>query len=179
MEPPDLLLHGLLSQKRRPDRRGDQSGLLSPTYTSTPKWEAVTALNAKMKALAPTYLALESNEVGNGNTGVDFIQAMSSRDWFIGTFTHTDDSRYFMIVNESSTAIGTASFVFDLETLEAENYNALDAEDLGGSDRTFRLYDPYGDTRLASASGSPASFSVTLDPGAGRLYRIEVDRPVR
>ena len=143
------------------------SGLLDGNYTDTTnKWREVTALNARLEALAPTYLALTSNHVFAGSAPTDFVHSLSTTaDYFLGTFTHTDGSRYLMVVNEDcrpTPATRTVTVALDAADLEEE-----DAYD-------YALTDVYGSRRL-SPGGSDAQpeFSVTLDPGGGTLYRVE------
>ena len=144
-------------------------GLVDLTFARTAKLTEVTALNAKMEALTPTCLALASDTVFVGNAPTDFVHSLSTTaDYFLGTFTHTDDSRYLMIVNE------------DLSTTPNRTVTVtLDATDLPGSDRTYRLFDVYGNTRIPAGGRNPSrpQFPVTLRPGDGTLYRIEPDRP--
>ena len=90
----------MFSSHTNSDAAAEVSGLVNDTYQSTPKLERVTALNAKLQALAPTYLALRSKEVFPGGSPDDFVQSLSDgADFFLGTFTHTDGPRYLMVVN--------------------------------------------------------------------------------
>ena len=160
----------MVSSHRNDDGTSDQSGLLSPTHQSTDKWVAVTAMNTKLEALAPTYLALTSNAVFPGTAPADFVQSLSDRsDYFLGTFTHTDGSRYLMIVNEQCTGTRDPTTV------------TLDASALKGDAYDYTLFDVYGDRRLQAGAGGSEThpeFSVTLEPGGGTLYRVEADLPV-
>ena len=146
----------MVSSHTDPDADAEHSGLLSPTYQATgvwaDKWAAVTAMNTKLEALAPTYLALTSNEVFEGTAPDDFVHGLSAAtggttDYFLGTFTHTtDDSRYLMIVNERCQVTNTPA---DMRTVTV----TLDATDLQGDAYDYTLFDVYGDRRLPAGAG--------------------------
>ena len=177
-----VLAHGatgvyyfMVSSHTDTDGTGDLSGLLDDNYQITDKWRAVTALNMRLEALAPTYLALASNEVFEGTDPDDFVHGLSAAtggttDYFLGTFTHTDGSRYLMIVNERCRPADTRAVTV-----------TLDATDLSGTEHDYRVFDPYGRVRTATSRSSDnsdhRSFQVSLEPGEGKLYLIEPDRP--
>ncbi len=154
----------------------DPKGLLDENNRPTAKWSSVVSLNQKLKALGPTYLALESNDVFNADVPSnrnprDIVGVFSSRsDLFVGTFTHnTDGSRYIQIVNENCVPSRTRSTVMTLYPTG-----------LDGPDRTYRLLDVYTGERVYPNPGSNMThprFSMSLGPGAGVLYKIEPDRP--
>ena len=150
----------------------DLLGLLDRNYAPTDKWQEVTALNARLEALAPTYLALTSDEVFAGDAPADFVHSLSTTaDYFLGTFTHTDGSRYLMVVNEDCRPTPATRTV----TV------TLDATDLQGDAYDYTLFDVYGDRRLPAGAGGSEThpeFEVTLGPGEGTLYRVDADLPV-
>ena len=142
-------------------------GLVDTTGARTPRLDEVESLNAKMDSLAPTYLALASDTVFVGTAPTDFVHGLSAtrgstRDHFLGTFTHTDNSRYLMIVNESTTDT----------TMVTVTLNAMD---LPGSDPPYRFLDVYRNTPISAGGRNPnrPRFSVTLGPGDGTLFRVE------
>ena len=140
-------------------------GLMDHDFRRTPRLDAVEALNTMLDALDDTFLELTSDAVFWGDRPAEFVEALSSNDdYFLGAFTHTDDTRYLMVVN---TQCGTAGMRTTTVTLDAADLEEGDAYD-------YTLFDVYGNRRL-SPGGSDAqpAFSVTLDPGGGTLYRVE------
>ena len=127
-----------------------------------------------LDALDDTFLELTSDDVFAGDDPddfPDFVQSLSvGADYFLGAFTHTDDTRYLMVVN---TQCGTAGMRTTTVTLNAAA--------LSGTEYDYRVFDPYGRVRAATTRSSDnpdhRSFSVSLEPGEGKLYRIERDQP--
>ena len=152
----------------------DIHGLVDGTYATTPKWTEVKSLNAMLEELDDTLLALTSNAVFAGNAPADFVHRLSdTADYHLGIFTHTDGSRYLMVVNRRCRTT-------DNRTVTV----TLDARQLSGTDYTdyvYRMTDVYSNERVTTSPGTNGwdhSFSVSLDPGAGKLYRIEpIQRP--
>ena len=156
------------------------NGLMNRNWRRTPRLDAVEALNAKMDSLDSTLLALTSDHVFPGNRPADFVVRLSeTADFFLGTFTHRDDgSRYLMVVNERTrparvTPDDTRSVTV---TLNATSLAGADFREFG-----FRLHDVYEDSLAEdrSSNANRPAFSMTLPPGGGALYRVEVvPRPV-
>ena len=156
------------------------NGLMDHNWRRTPRLTAVEALNAKMDSLSSTLLALRSNAVFPGgspsNSPTNFVRSLSdTTDYFLGIFTHnTDRSRYLMIVNEDCRPTPTSRTV--TVTLNATSLAGADFREFG-----FRLHDVYADSLAEdrSANANRPAFSMTLPPGGGALYRVEVvPRPV-
>lgn len=79
----------------------ETKGLVDLSYRRTDKLTAVEDLNAKLSSLSSTLLALTSKHVFPGGSPADFVHSVSpSAGFFAGTFTHTDGSRYLLLVNE-------------------------------------------------------------------------------
>ena len=157
-------------------------GLVDASYAITPKWTEVKSLNAMLKKLDDTLLALTSDAVFAGDALADFVHSLSNpdpessdtADYHLGTFTHTeDDSRYLMIVNRRcrSTDDRTVTVTLDARQLSGTDY----------TDYVYRMTDVYSNERVTTSPGTEGwdhSFSVSLDPGAGKLYRIDpIQRP--
>ena len=131
------------------------------------------SLNAMLKELDDTLLELTSNAVFAGDAPADFVHGLSDpdpvssdpADYHLGTFTHTDGSRYLMVVNRRCRSS-------DSRTVTV----TLDARQLSGTDYVYRMTDVYNNESVTASLGTNGwdhSFSVSLDPGAGKLYRIE------
>ena len=154
------------------DRQVD--GLVDLDYRRTPRLTEVEDLNTMLDALDDTFLELASDDVFAGDDPddfPDFVQSLSvGADYFLGAFTHTDDTRYLMVVN---TQCGTAGMRTTTVT--------LDATDLQGDAYDYTLFDVYGDRRLPAGAGGSEThpeFEVTLGPGEGTLYRVDAYLPV-
>ena len=158
-------------------------GLVDRAGNRTPRLTEVEDLNAMLNALDDTYLALTSDAVFSGDDPDDFVQGLSDErdsdpdDFFLGTFTHTDDARYLMVVNQQCAPGDTLAVTVTLDVDEVdEDLDAAAARAL-----VYEMLDVYGETRTAAAAvtghDDRVSFPVTLEPGGGRLYRIESMRP--
>ena len=82
----------------------DQFG--HPTET----WSHLQNVNLQVAKLAPTLLALESNDVyhfgtvpggSHSPTDKNLLESINGTDFMAGDFTHRDGSRYILIVNKS------------------------------------------------------------------------------
>ena len=166
------LYHSFIEYNEDGTVRRRVNGLMDHDFRRTPRLDAVEDLNARLEALAPTYLALTSDEVFAGDAPADFVHSLSTTaDYFLGTFTHTDGSRYLMVVNEDCRPTPATRTV----TV------TLDATDLNGDAYDYTLFDMYGDQRQQAGAGGSEThpeFEVTLGPGEGTLYRVEANLPV-
>lgn len=170
--------HSHIREKEGSRPRLEVYGLVDRSFQDrNGKLAEVRALNAKLKALAPTLLTLTSEDVLAGNAPDSFVQGLSDeadsdpRDFFLGTFTHkTSRSRYLMVVNQRIWDATSRSVTVTLDT-----------KDLAGREYVYRVLDVYGKTRtpapVSEDHADRVSFRVELAPGAGTLYRIEADRP--
>ncbi|MCY3775253.1 MAG: hypothetical protein OXH11_04675, partial [Candidatus Aminicenantes bacterium] len=146
---------------------GTVDGLVDLTFQRTPKLTEVAALNTMLDSLDATLLELTSDAVFSGGNPAEFVHGLSdTSDYFLGAFTHTDLSRYLMVVN---TRCGTAASRPVTVT--------LDAADLRGASYDYALTDVYRNAQVAAGgtAGRP-SFADTLAPGQGILYRVEAGR---
>ena len=76
---------------------------------ATPTWQRLQNVNLQIEKLAPALLELNSTDVyhfGSAPEGVrspgpsSLVQGMNAGEFVAGDFTHTDGSRYVMIVNK-------------------------------------------------------------------------------
>ena len=163
------LYHSFIERNEDGTERRRVNGLMDHDFRRTPRLDAVEDLNTMLDALDDTFLELTSDAAFWGDRPAEFVEALSSNDdYFLGAFTHTDGSRYLMVVNTQCGTAGTRTTTV-----------TLDAAALKGDAYDYTLFDVYGDRRL-SPGGSDAhpEFEVTLGPGEGTLYRVEADLPV-
>ena len=167
--------HSYIERNEDGTERRRVNGLMDHDFRRTPRLDAVEALNTMLDALDDTFLELTSDDVFAGDDPddfPDFVQSLSvGADYFLGAFTHTDDTRYLMVVN---TQCGTAGMRTTTVTLNAAA--------LSGTEYDYRVFDPYGRVRAATTRSSDnpdhRSFSVSLEPGEGKLYPHRA-RPAR
>ena len=79
---------------------------------ATPTWSHLQNVNLQVANLAPTLLNLSSDDVyhlgsvpegSHGPGATSLLKALNSGDFLAGDFTHTDGSRYVLIVNNDVT----------------------------------------------------------------------------
>jgi hypothetical protein len=77
---------------------------------ATETWSHLQDVNLQVAKLAPTLLALESNDVyhfgtvpggSHSPTDKNLLESINGTDFMAGDFTHRDGSRYILIVNKS------------------------------------------------------------------------------
>ena len=87
----------------------------------TPTWHHLQNVNLQIQHLGPTLLQLKSDEVYhlgtppagcNGPSTNSLLSGVSGGNWLIGDFTHSDGSRYVMIVNKDLTKSRAVSAQF-------------------------------------------------------------------
>jgi hypothetical protein len=75
----------------------------------TPTWHLMQNVNLQAQKLAPTLLQLSSDDVyhfgkiptgGKGAPANSLISAVSGDNFLVGEFTHTNGTRYVLIVNK-------------------------------------------------------------------------------
>ncbi len=146
------------------DRTADIHGLVDENYGITPKWTEVQSLNAMLQELDDTLLRLTSDAVFPGDAPSAFVQGLSDpADFHLGAFTHDDSSRYLMVVNRRCRPSDPPRWV-DI---------TLKPSQLNGPDYSYLVEDIRSGEMVATSNGLSASFSAYLDPGEGRLYRLE------
>ena len=103
------LYHSFIERNEDGTVRRRVNGLMDHDFRRTPRLDAAEALNAMLDALDDTFLELTSDAVFWGDRPAEFVEALSSNDdYFLGAFTHTDDTRYLMVVNTQCGTAGTA-----------------------------------------------------------------------
>jgi hypothetical protein len=124
----------------------------------TPTWAWMQNVNLQVQKLAPTLLELKSDEVyhfGTIPTGCDGPSTNSlvvnvGGEWAVGDFTHTDGTRYVMLVNENL------------------QKSAVCSPQFRNAPKSVKLISPY--------HGKPTSFEgeqVWVGPGQGHLLKLE------
>lgn len=147
------------------DGRPDIQGLVDGNYRITSKWKEVQALNRMLGELDDTLLQLTSDAVFPGTAPASFVQRLSDpADYHLGTFTHADGTRYLMVVNRRCQPWPRRPRVLTVE---------LDPSELNGPAWSYLVEDLHTREMAATSNGVSPSFSVSLRPGEGKLFRIE------
>ncbi len=125
----------------------------------TPTWHSMQYINLQIQKLAPTLLQLTSDDVYyigkippgcHGPTTNSLVTGVSGGNALVGEFTHSDGSRYVMIVNKDVTKSRACSAEFR------------------NSPKRLQKVSPY--TGALSLFGGE---DVWLAPGAGVLLKVE------
>lgn len=147
---------------------GNTQGLVDVSYNHSTepyfsKWSEVQTLNSILDSLDATLLQLTSVNVFPGNSPQSFVQSLSDpSDFHIGTFTHSSDpAHYIMIVNRRCAPTDTRGVTV-----------TLNASQLDGT-YSYLIKDMYTREAVVTNSSSSPSFTPTLLPGQGKLFRIE------
>ncbi len=144
------------------------NGLVDLNFQGTDRLTEVAALNDMLQEVDDTLLQLTSNAVFSGDSPAEFVHAVSvsanydPSDIHLGVFTHTDGSRYLMVVNKRCETADTFATTV-----------TLDAAELNSSTPPYLVQDVYSKEIVVTNGGASPSFSVELAPGAGKLFRIE------
>ena len=147
------------------DGRADIQGLVDGNYRITSKWREVQAINGMLRELDDTLLQLTSDAVFPGTAPASFVQRLSDpADFHLGTFTHGDGARYLMVVNRRCMPWPRRSRMVTVE---------LDPSELNGPAFSYLVGDLHGREIAATSNGLSPSFTLSLGPGEGKLFRIE------
>ena len=146
------------------NRVADIRGIVDGDYRITPKWTEVRSLNRMLQDLDDILLQLTSDAVFAGDAPASFVQGLSDpADFHLGSFTHADGSRYLMVVNRRCRPSDPPRWVTVM----------LNPSRLHGLQYSYLVEDIRSGDMVATSNGLSASFSAYLDPGEGRLYRLE------
>jgi len=133
------------------------------------KWNEVQRLNTKLDALDDLLLQLTSDQTGLfEGSSIGFVSSTSGGDYIhVGTFDHdTDPAGYFMLVNRRCGSKDTQSLTV-----------TLDATQLEGSGYPYTVKDMYSGKTYVTGNGSGITFTTTLQPGEGKLFRVQQRLP--
>ena len=148
------------------DGRADIQGLVDGNYRITPKWREVQALNKMLQELDETLLQLTSDAVFRGDAPESLVRRLSDpADYYLGTFTHADGTRYLMVVNRRC----QPSYFPRPRTVTVK----LDPSELNGPAWSYLVRDLHTKEMVATSNGPSPSFSLSLGPGEGKLFRFE------
>ena len=168
-----VLAHGvtgiyyfMYSSHTNADGRADIQGLVDGNYRITPKWREVQALNKMLQELDDTLLQLTSDAVFRGDAPESLVRRLSDpADYHLGTFTHADGTRYLMVVNRRC----QPSYFPRPRTVTVK----LDPSELNGPAYSYLVRDLHTKEMVATSNGPSPSFSLSLGPGEGKLFRFE------
>ncbi len=147
------------------DGRADLQGLVDGNYRITPKWREVQALNKMLQELDDTLLQLTSDAVFRGDAPESPVQRLSDpADYHLGAFTHADGRRYLMVVNRRCQPYPRRPRMVTIQ---------LDASELDGPTYSYLVRDIHTKEMVATSNGVSPSFSLSLGPGEGKLFRLE------
>ncbi len=144
------------------------------------KWNAVQKINQDLKILGPILVELQSDNVGNEaeSLPLDIVTDISGAfDIEIGEFSHQETGeRYFMLVNKRCRPYfpdnpdSNDTQILDVIISNPYGSDSFILEDILSS----RKPGYYEENRVAyrKLSGTNPQFTVTLEPGEGRLFRI-------
>ena len=158
------IFYFMYSSHLNDNRVADFQGLVDGNYRITPKWTKVQSLNRMLQDLDDTLLRLTSDAVFAGDAPASFVQRLSDpADFHLGTFTHADGDRYLMVVNRRCRPSDPPRWVTIM----------LNPSRLNGLNYSYLVEDLHSGEMVATSNGLSASFSVSLAPGEGRLFRLE------
>ena len=147
------------------DGRPDLQGLVDGNYRITPKWREVQALNRMLGELDDTLLQLTSDAVFRGDAPESLVRRLSDpADYHLGAFTHADGTRYLMVVNRRCTPWPRRPRMATIQ---------LNSTELNGPAFSYLVENLHTGEMVATSNGVSPSFSVSLGPGEGNLFRFE------
>jgi len=144
------------------------------------KWNAVQKINQDLEILGPILVELQSDSVGNEaeSLPLDIVTDISGAfDIEIGEFSHQETGeRYFMLVNKRCRPYfpdnpdSNDTQILDVTISNPYVSDSFLLEDILSSRQPW----DYDETRVAyrKLSGANPQFTVTLEPGEGKLFRI-------
>ena len=160
------IFYFMYSSHTNADGRADIQGLVDGNYRITSKWREAQALNKMLQELDDTLLLLTSDAVFPGTAPASIVRRLSDpADCHLGTFTHADGTRYLMVVNRRC----ERSHLPRPRTLTV----TLNPVRLNGRTYSYLVGNLHTREMVATSNGPSPSFSLSLRPGEGKLFRIE------